>query len=620
MEGGETAAASLRCRMNWEAIVTLCVVALILAGLARHSGAADVLFGGGLTVLMTLSVFSPRLPSPRDVVSSFGNEGLFTVGVLFIVAAGLRETGGLSLIADRVLGRPKTVGGAKARLLPFVTGTSALLNNTPVVAMFIPAVQEWARRARLSESKLLMPLSFAAVMGGTLTLVGTSTNLVVKGLLDELAQETGGRTPTFNMWTLTPVGFVVCAVGVGFLILFASKLLPDRTAVDLVATDPREYTVEMLVEPGSAVDGRSIEEAGLRNLPGAYLVEVQRGEQTLVAVGPDEILLGGDRLVFVGVVDSVVDLQRTRGLVPATDQVFKLQDPRRSRLLIEAVVSESCPVSGVSIREGKFRTRYEAAVIAVHRNGQRLSGKLGDIVLAPGDALLLEAHPRFLSEYRNSQDFLLVSAVESSEPRTHEHSGIAIAILVGMIAAMGFENVLGISVMNIALMGAGLMILTGCCSLTQARRSIDWATLVAIGSSFGIAKAMEMSGAAGWLAGIVVSPIVESKEIPPVAALAAIYLLTLLFTEFATNNAAAALSFPIALSVATTLGVSVMPFAVAVAIASSAGFALPSGYATHLMVHAAGGYRIGDWLRLGVLMDVLVAITSLIVIPIVFPF
>jgi di/tricarboxylate transporter len=339
-----------------------------------------------------------------------------------------------------------------------------------------------------------------------------------------------------------------------------------------------------------------------------------------VAVGPDEILLGGDRLVFVGVVASVVDLQRIRGLVPATDQVFKLEDPRRSRLLIEAVVSESCPASGVSVRAGKFRTRYEAAVIAVHRNGQRLSGKIGDIVLAPGDALLLEAHPRFLTEYRNSQDFLLVSAVESSEPRSHERSGIAFAILVGMILAMGFESVIGLSILNIALIGAGLMILTRCCSLGQARRSIDWATLIAIGSSFGIARAMEQSGAAQWIAGLVVTPFVESRELPPILALAAIYLLTLLFTEFATNNAAAALSFPIAWSVASTLGVSVMPFAVAVAIASSAGFALPSGYATHLMVHAAGGYRLGDWLRLGIPMDLLVGTTSILLIPAVFPF
>ncbi len=606
--------------MGWEGIVTLVVVGLILAGLSRHAGAPDVLFGGGLAVLMTLSIFSERLPTPRDVVAAFGNEGLFTVGVLFVVAAGLRETGGLSLIADKVLGRPKTPAGARVRLLPFVTGTSALLNNTPVVAMFIPAVQEWARRARLSESKLLMPLSFAAILGGTLTLVGTSTNLVVKGLLDDMASANGGVTPTFSMWTLTPVGLVVCGVGLTFLVLFGSRFLPARDATHFVETDPREYTVEMLVEPDSAVDGRSIEEAGLRSLPGAYLVEVQRGEQTLVAVGPDEILLGGDRLVFVGVVDSVVDLQRTRGLVPATDQVFKLQDPRRSRLLIEAVVSDSCPIAGVSVRAGQFRTRYEAAVIAVHRNGQRLSGKIGDIVLQPGDALLLEAHPRFLTEYRNSQDFLLVSAVESSEPRTHERSGLAFGILVGMIAAMGLESLLGLSVMNIAVIGAGLMIVTRCCSLSQARRSIDWATLIAIGSSFGIARAMEQSGAAGWIAGIVVSPFVESKDLPPILALAAVYVLTLLFTEFATNNAAAALAFPIAWSVAATLGVSVMPFAVAVAIASSAGFALPSGYATHLMVHAAGGYRLGDWLRLGVPMDMLIGLTSVLIIPLVFPF
>lgn len=605
--------------MTWEALVTIGVVALILYGLARNIAPPDVLFLGGVAALMSLSLFTKKLPSPRQFAEAFGNEGLLTVGVLFVVAAGLTEAGGLSLITDRLLGRPKTVRSAVVRLAVPVTAASAFMNNTPVVAMFIPVVGDWCKKSRISPSKLFMPLSYAAIIGGACTLIGTSTNLVVKGMLDQM-RDKDPSLPTIGMWTVTPVGLIVAAASLAFLLTIGVKLLPKREVEAIEAGDPREYTIEMLLQPGSTTVGKTVEEAGLRNLPGAYLVEIQRGDQTLVAVGPEERLVAGDRLIFVGVVEAVVDIQKIRGLVPATDQVFKLKDPRRTRCLLEAVVSNTSPVAGKSVREGRFRTRYDAAVIAVHRNGQRITGKIGDIVLRAGDTLLLEAHRRFQAQYRNSQDFLLVSAIEGSEPRRHEKSVTSLLILGVIVVAMATESFTSVSIFNVALIGAGLMIVTRCCSLTQARRSIDWATLVAIGASFGIGRAMETSGAAASIARLIMDPLASVERSGPWLALGGIYLVTLVFTEFATNNAAAALAFPIAFATASQAGVNFLPFAMAVTIAASAGFALPSGYATHLMVNGPGGYRFSDWMRVGIPMDCIVMIVSVVAIPFFFPF
>lgn len=604
--------------MNWEAILTLTIVIGVLYALAKNAAPPDLIFISAAAVLTTLSIASERFPSPRQTASLFGNEALLTVGALYIVAAGLTETGALSSIAERVLGRPRSVAVAQLRMMLPVTATSGFLNNTPVVAMFLPTIEDWCNRNRISASKLLMPLSYAAILGGVCTLIGTSTNLVVRGLMDEAAK-TDPSMPRLGMWTITRIGVPVALIAIAAVILASRRLLPDRAPQRLESSDPREYTIEMNVVAGSPVDGISIEDAGLRNLPGAYLIEIHRGDATIVAVGPEERLHGGDRLIFVGVVESIRDLQKIRGLVPAADQVFKLTDPRHERCLIEAVVSQSFPLLGRTIREGRFRTRYDAAVIAVQRGGKRIAGKIGDIELEAGDVLLLEAHPRFLQQHRNDRDFLLVSAVADSTPKRHERSGIALTILGISVFAMSFEGISGISVFNIALLAALAMIATRCCSVEQARTSIDWSTLIAIGASFVIGRAMESSGAASLIADGIMTPI-RSAGAGPWAVLGGVYLITLIFTEFVTNNAAAAMAFPIAYAASQSLEVNFLPFAIAIAIASSAAFALPTGYATHLMVHAAGGYRLADWLKLGLPMDVLVMACSLALIPLFFPF
>lgn len=601
--------------MPWEAWVALALVGAVLYALARNIADPDVVMMGAVGAILTLSLASPRFPSPADAVRILGNEGLLAVGMLFVVAAGLTETGALRLLTERFLGRPTTTTSAQVRLMVPVMGASAFLNNTPVVAMFIPIVREWCRVTRLSPSKLFIPLSYAAVLGGMCTLIGTSTNLLVQGLLIE-AQKSDPSIQTFSMFTLTPVGVPIAIVSMGFILLASSRLLPDRRSSMSDFERSRQYTVEMAVEPGSPVDGATIEQAGLRHLPGLFLAAIERNGLRRVAVPADEQLRGHDLLTFVGVVDSVVDLQRMRGLIP-TDQVVKMHPPRHTRFLAEAVVSPECPLVGQSIREGRFRTRYEAVVIAVHRNGEAVSQRIGDIVLKTGDTLLLETTRRFLRQQRNSRDFFLVSTVPDSQPLRHHRAWIALGIMATMVAVASAEPITGIGIFHAALLAAGLMGLTRCLSPEQARRSVDWATLVTIGAALVLGKAVETSG----LAGVVAFGIVETlRPIGPVAVLAGVYLLTLLFTELVTNNAAAALAFPVALAAAQSLGVSFAPFAVVIAIAASAGFATPLGYQTHLMVYGVGGYRFSDYLRIGVPLDLLAMVVTIALTPLFFPF
>jgi di/tricarboxylate transporter len=602
--------------MSWEAWITLATVGGILFALARNVAAPDVVLMGGLTFLMTLSAVSDVFPSPAALAAVFGNEGLLTVAVLFVVAAGLTETGGMSLVIDRMLGRPRSARDAQLRMMMPVAAFSAVLNNTPVVAMFMPVVSDWCRKSGLSPSKLMIPLSYAAVLGGTCTLIGTSTNLVVQGLMIQ-AQKTDPGMPVMSMLTLTPIGVPITILGIAFVVLVGNRLLPDRRTARVESADPREYTVEMLVEPGSAIDGSSIESAGLRRLPGMYLAAIERGEERRIAVAPEDILKGGDRLVFVGVIESVVDLRRIRGLSPATDQVFKLDDPRDNRCMVEAVVSNTSPMIGLSVRDGEFRSRYDAVIIAVHRNGERLDQRIGDIVLRAGDTLLLETHRRFLRKQRNRRDFYLVSHVPESALVRHDRAYVALGIVVAMVAAMSVEELTGVGILNISLVAAALMGLTRCLSAEQARRSVDWSTLVTIGAALGLGLVIQQTG----LAHSVSSQLITALSgFGPIGVLAGVYVVTLLLTELVTNNAAAAIAFPIAHAAAMSLGVSFMPFAVVIAVAASAGFATPLGYQTHLMVYGAGGYRFADYLRIGVPLDILVMVIALALTPVVFGF
>ncbi len=588
--------------MGFDAWLTIAILLSILALLATTNVAADFAMLGGLTLLMILGVLSPR-----EALAGMAEPAMITVAALFIVAAGIRETGALHLVTERLFGRPKSVVKAQLRMMFPVAGLSAFMNNTPLVAMLLPVVTDWSKKMGMSPSKLLMPLSFATILGGLVTKIGTSTNVIVSGLM--LTQL--GRP--MEMFELSSIGVPAALAGIVYMAAASRFLLPDRKPALNRLEDPRAYTVEMMVERGSSLAGKTIEQAGLRHLSGMYLIEIDRDEQILTAVAPDTRLHGGDRLIFVGIVDSVVDLQRIRGLKPATNQVFKLDAPPGDRCLVEAVVSDTCPVVGKSIREGRFRSLYDAAVIAVARSGERIQKKIGNIVLRAGDTLLLATHPSFVDAQRNSRDFFLVSSVEGSTPPRHERGYVALAILLAMVLGLSFQ---WRGEVVVALAAAAMMLLTRCCSPAAARRSLDWQVLLVIAGSIGLGAAMQKTGADRAIAGAMVSMAGTNPQV----VLTVIYGVTMVFTEVLSNNTAAVLMFPIALATARSLGVDPMPFIMSTTVAASCGFATPIGYQTNLMVYGPGGYRFSDYVRFGGILNLIVWAITVTLAPRIWPF
>jgi di/tricarboxylate transporter len=589
--------------MAWEAWLTLSVVVGCFTTMAFTRVSPDIIMSGGLTLLLVSGVLLPE-----EALAGFANQGMLTVAVLYVVVSGLTETGAVGWIVQHILGRPRTMFQAQARLMAPAAILSAFLNNTPVVAVFLPAVKVWARHNNLNLSRLLIPLSYASIVGGTCTLIGTSTNLVVNGLLlDQVG------SPGLDMFDLAWIGLPITVSALLFILMFSGKLLPDRNEPLLHSDNMREYTTEMIVEEGSPLEGCSIEKAGLRSLHGLFLAEIERDGDSMPAVDPHARLEANDRLIFVGAIESVVDLHRIRGLAPATNQVLKLEGDRKDRSFFEAVVSGTCPLAGKSVREGRFRTHYHAVIIALARNGERQRGKIGDMVLRTGDTLLLEARPNFIDQQGRSRDFLLVSEVGGFHPPNHKGAPVALAITIGMVvvAASGL-----LSMLEATLVAAGFMIASGCTSGRVARQAPDWQVLVVIATSFGVGAALQTSGAAGVLADVIIGLAGGN----PWATLTLVFTATALLTSIATNNVAAVLAFPIALSASDQMGVDIMPFAVTIMVAASASFATPIGYQTNLMVYNAGGYRFADFVRIGVPLTLLVGLVTVGLVPLIWGF
>ncbi|HEY5622102.1 MAG TPA: SLC13 family permease [Pontiella sp.] len=590
--------------LGWDAWLTIAVIVGVLVLLVVTRLSADVVFVGGLSVLLVSGVLNADA-----ALAGFSAPGMITVGVLYIVVTGLQETGGLSWISQHVLGFPKGPRRAQMRMLLPVIPLSAFLNNTPVVAMFIPVVTEWCRRLRISPSRMLIPLSYASIFGGICTLIGTSTNLVVNTMYQTRYQNEG-----LGMFEIAKLGLPCALVGVAYLMLFSHRLLPGRKTIEEVFENPREYTLELEVSPRSPLIGSSIEKSGLRHLPGAFLAElIRRDGQIISAVSPSELLQEGDRLVFVGNIESMRSLYSLQGLQPAPEQLFKLDTPRHQRCLVEAVVSHTCPLVGKTIREGRFRNVYNAVVIAVARNGERLHGKIGDIRIRAGDLLLIESHAGFIPRQKDSHDFYLVSGVENASPRRFERAPWAFVVLAGMVvaAATGW-----LTMLQAALLAAAAMVMLRCCTTAQARRSIEWHVLVVIGAALGLGAALEQTGGATAISGFLMD-LVHGQ---PYLALAMVYLLTTFFTEIITNNAAAVLVFPIAMNSAESLAINPMPFVICIMVAASASFSTPIGYQTNLMVYGPGGYRFSDYMRIGIPLNLLFGVLSVWLAPLIWPF
>lgn len=600
--------------MTWEGWVVVSITLGVLIALATGKVAVDVAMVGAvvLMVLIDLAVPGANILSTKDALGGMSNEGMITVAIMYVVVCGLRETGGIAWIGRRLLGHPKSIIGAQIRLSAQCMFLSAFMNNTPLVAMFIPVVQDWCKRLGISASKMMIPLSFATVLGGTCTIIGTSTNLIVAGLWTSHFKDRGG----IGFFEIAWVGVPSALLGGAFLVVMARYFLPDRKPVLNIGGDARSYTVEMEVDPAAGLVGQTIAQAGLRNLPSLYLAEIDRAGAFLPAVGPDEKLMAGDRLVFVGVVDSVVELQKIRGLRPATNQVVKLDAPRPQRSLVEAVVSRTNPLIGKTVKEGRFRSVFNAVVIAVARDGHRITDKkIGDIELQAGDTLLLEAHRSFQEQHKNSREWILMSAVQDSTPMRHERAIIAVAILVGMVLLAVFGEKWGVSMIHSAALAAGLMLMTRCCSGSQARSSVDWQVLIAIAGGFGLGKAMETSGAASAIA----ERLILLAQGNAWVTLGMVYLVTMLLSEILSNNAAAMLVFPIAMGAAEKIGADPLPFAINIMMAASACFMTPIGYQTHMMVMAPGGYRFADFTRVGFPLNFAVMAVTVGLTPFVWP-
>jgi len=580
-------------------IITSIVLFATIACLVVSSWSTDLIFAGAVLALVIFGVITPV-----EAFSGFNNEGLLTIAMLYIVAAGLIKSGAALTLSRVILGESSVARWAQFRMMFAVAFLSAFINNTAVVATFLPSVRDWVKRHSVSQSQFLMPLSFAAILGGTCSLYGSSTNIVIAGLL-----LTAPGSENLNIFSIAWIGVPATLLGLFYIYIFSWRFLPNRGDDTQAFKNPNEYLIEMRVKSGSAIVGKTIEQAGLRHLQGVFLAEIQRHDQVITAVGPRAVLMGNDRLLFAGDTEAIVDLRKINGLEHDESLSFA---PNENRVFAEAVVSAQSTLIGKSVRSSEFRTRYNAAILAISRHGKRLAGRIGDVVVEPADILLLECDINFLKQFGQSKDFLLTSQVENSEIPNFQKSGIAWSILILMVglATTGILNFF-----SAAFLAAGLMVVSRCISGRDARESIDLVVLLSVGLSFGLGEAVKVSG----LAELISNQLLGLDSISSLTLLIIVYLLTSVLTLLITNTSAAILVFPTVLVVAEAANLSVLPFAVAVMVAASASFAMPTGYQTNLMVYSVGAYKVKDFILLGLPLQLMVFAMSIMIIPRIWP-
>lgn len=565
---------------------------LLLLGLLVHGRISPAIlfsaWAGGFTLL--------GLNSQQALLSSFSNPALATLILLLLVSLALERSPLLDRLSSSLLRGHANL--ATFRLSAFATALSAFMNNTAVVGALLGMI---SRQRLQPPSRLLLPLSYASILGGVTTLVGTSTNLVV----NSFAVEAG--LPALQMFQFSLVGVPVALMCLLVLTLSA-RLLPANAARTHDAGTA--YFLEARIAPGSPLAGRSIEQNQMRNLDGLFLLEIERMGQLVSPVGPNEMLFEDDVLIFTGEIHKVQALQRFQGL-----QVFGARaDALLKSNLVEVVISSQSELANRTLREVDFRTMFDAGVVGIRRGDRRLTGQLGRIPLRIGDSLLLAAGPDFLQHRNLDRNFHVLNGTVvrpklTSLQSTMALSGFACAILLSALEWVPLFN-------GLLLLMAGLLA-TRILTLGEMRRRFPFELLLVIGAALTIAKVIESSGAAALMADGIRFVFADYGI---TGAFVGIYLLTLILTELVTNNAAAALAFPIALTTARALGADPTPFVMIVAYGASACFLVPFGYQTHLMVYSAGRYRMTDFVRVGLPVSITYSIGVLLLVPIVFPF
>ena len=523
------------------------------------------------------------------------------VGALFVVIAGLVHTGTMQWIVKYALGTPKSLKMAILQLMVPVAVLSSFLSNTTVVAIFIKVVKIWSKKLNIAPSKLLIPLSYASGMGGICTLIGTPPNLLISGFYTE---QTGIQ---LSIFTPTLVGLFCLAVGILSMIAM-QKMVPVRKSPEDALEETNDYTVELLVPSSAECIGKTVKEAGLDEVEGGHLIEIIRFDKEIISpVNEDEYILGGDRLIFAGKVDEILKLRDSHQLVNATHHVFSLDEIDSNRKLRMAHVRFTSSLVGTRMADSDFEERNNVVLVAVAREGKRINGSPREIVLEKGDTLLLECPPHF-----NAEDNTFSSNLQFFDTdllvKTGKKTLVSSLILLAMILLSSL-NVIPL------LQASFLAAFCRCCSIDQARKSIDWGLLMVFAGSISLGSAIEYTGIANRLA----EGILSVCGTNPMYALACICLLGTFITEFTSNTATAAIFFPITYNIATTLNVNPLTFCVALMIAVSSSFATPIGSPTHMLVYGPGGYRFSDFMRVGFFMNLIIWAASLFITPLLFP-
>ncbi len=581
--------------MAFDTWITAAVLIVLVVALVSNRVSPPAGIVGATAVLFVFGVIDES-----QAFSGFASSAPITIAGLYVLAEAINKTGALRPVLNVVLDQGESVRRSLARLVIPTAAGSSLIANTPIVAMLVPPVVSWSDQSGRSASRFLIPLSYASILGGAVTVIGTSTNLVISGFLEEAGQEPLG------LFEQAGIGLPVALIGLVLIILLAPAVLPDRRRPQAIdAEEAREFTMSMVVEQSGPLDGRSVADAGLRHLSGVFLVDVER-DHTPLTVRPSLLLRAGDRLTFAGQVDQIVDLQAMRGLTSDVPTELLVGDSERG--FFEAVLGPASPMIGRTLADVEFRARYQAAVLAVHRSGHRLPGKLGAITLRPGDTLLLLTARDFRAHWRDKSDFLLVSRLDGPALGATKQAPLAIAAFAAVVLLPAFGV---LTVLKSVVLGAMAVVGLGVLRPREARDAVDVNVVLMIGGAFGLGTGVAQSGLAAHIAEAIATVASSTGDVGLVLALV---VATMVLTEFLTNAAAAALVFPIAVDLSEQSGLELRTLAIGLAVAASASFLTPVGYQTNTMVYGPGGYRFTDYLRLGIPLSLMTvaSVTTLV--------
>lgn len=601
--------------MTAQGFIVLAIIVIMIAALAKELMRPGLILFSALIILMIFGSVNAN-----EVLAGFSNKGMITVGILFVVSEGVRQSGALNRLALFFL--PKRRGNIRLlffRVMFPISFMSAFLNNTPIVIIFAPIIKKWAENLNLSSQKFLIPLSYATILGGVCTLIGTSTNLVVHGLMLD-----NGMTG-FSMFELGMVGVPLAFVGYLYMSYIGVHLLPgNKNFIRKPLSDQKDYYYELIIPEGSPLVGQVLKNGRSKDLKGFDIVQIERDNIKLEGKAPGLTLEANDNLLVAGKSSGLEMIKDLTSIKIKGMELLKGHINTRDLKQYEAVLAPRFPGIGRTIVEFNFFDHYQAIIVAVHRNGERITSNLRSLKLREGDNLVLLTTDRFIMNWGDSKIFYLTTYIRDHEPSTGKAKRwLALSILAMMIAGASatdylpkFENVKA-DMFFFSAVAAILMIWLKIVPHQKYTKAISWDILITIACSFGISKAMQNSGLA---AGIAHTAINFAKSWGPVGVMACLFLITTIFTELITNNAAAAIAFPVAMAAANQMGVDPKPFFVAIAIAASMSFATPIGYQTNLIVQGIGNYKFMDFVKVGLPLNILIFIISVILIPMIWSF